>query len=142
MQQAAFFDLDNDGLCITPEEVVENDDCNDGNAEINPGAQEVCNGLDDNCDGIADDADASVTGTTTWYMDGDSDGYGDESLSLDACEQPSGYVASGDDCDDASGTISPAAVETCNSVDDDCDGVTGTADSNYDYGSGSTCSIE
>src|SRR5690606_2321725 len=43
--------------------------------------------------------------------DADEDGYGE------GC-------ALGPDCDDSSAAISPAAVETCNGVDDDCDGTT------------------
>ncbi|KKW28465.1 MAG: Regulator of chromosome condensation, partial [Candidatus Uhrbacteria bacterium GW2011_GWD2_52_7] len=159
--------------------VADATDCDDAEASVNPDASEVCNsGVDDNCDGIADDADASVTGTTTWYMDGDSDGYGDESLSLDACEQPSGYVASGDDCDDSDASLTTSSVwyrdldgdgygdasatsssctqpsgyvdndddcndrdsgvspstawEYCNGEDDDCDGLLGTDDPDYD----------
>ena len=36
----------------------------------------------------------------------------------------SGYVADATDCDDTLAEVSPAAAETCNSRDDDCDGTT------------------
>ncbi len=38
------------------------------------------------------------------------------------CEQPSGYSDLNGDCDDQNASISPAADEVCNGVDDDCDG--------------------
>jgi hypothetical protein len=46
-----------------------------------------------------DDGDPTVT-VFTWYLDGDGDGFGNPSISQSACQQPLGYVANGDDCDD------------------------------------------
>jgi hypothetical protein len=59
---------------------------------------DVCDGLDNDCSGVVDDnpSDGAI-----WYMDGDSDGLGDDSATLSACNQPSGYVAVGGDCDDS-----------------------------------------
>jgi beta-glucanase (GH16 family) len=37
---------------------------------------------------------------TTWYLDADFDGLGDKSKSLEACEQPAGYVSNSNDTDD------------------------------------------
>ena len=42
-----------------------------------------------------DDCSAS-----TWYADTDNDGLGDPSSTLEACEQPDGYVSNSDDADD------------------------------------------
>ncbi|MEZ4317650.1 MAG: MopE-related protein [Myxococcota bacterium] len=102
--------------------VTTNDDCNDSNADINPAGTEVCNTIDDDCDGLTDDADPSVTGAATWYRDMDSDGFGTTGTTVQACMAPVGYVASSTDCNDGDPNIRPNAVETCNTVDDDCSG--------------------
>ena len=44
------------------------------------------------------------------------------SETINDCEQPPGYASLSGDCDDANEAISPAAVEVCNGIDDDCDG--------------------
>ncbi len=100
-------------------------DCDDTDATVNPAATEVCNGVDDDCDGATDDADSSVDRSTgsTWYTDGDADGYGDATSSTVACDAPSGAVADDTDCDDGDAAVNPGATEACNGADDDCDGV-------------------
>lgn len=98
-------------------------DCNDSDPEIYPGANEICNSLDDDCDGLIDDNDPGITGQSTWYVDTDNDGDGDANDSVLACNQPIGYVANADDCDDENPNIHPGAIETCNETDDDCDGL-------------------
>jgi hypothetical protein len=119
--------------CDPPTGHVSDDaDCDDTDAAVNPGATEVCNGgIDDDCDGLADDDDSPVAGTSTWYADSDTDGYGDASATTDACVQPSGTVSDDTDCDDTDAAVSPAATEICDSADtdEDCDGLTDDADS-------------
>ena len=126
-----FADIDGDGYgdassttpaCEQPTGYVSDDtDCDDGEALVNPGEDEVCDEIDNDCDGTTDEGDA--TDASTWYADGDGDGYGDASSSVDACEQPSGYVADDTDCDDGEATTYLGADETCSdSVDNDCDG--------------------
>jgi hypothetical protein len=132
-----YADVDSDGYgdaasssdaCGTPSGYVSDaTDCDDGDASVNPGATEVCNSVDDDCDGAVDEDDAADA--TTWYADGDSDGYGDASDSDIACDAPSGYVADDSDCDDGDSTINPAATEICDSVDNDCDGLVDDDDS-------------
>jgi hypothetical protein len=98
-------------------------DCNDSDPAIHPGAMEICNSVDDNCNGLQDDADPGVIGQYTWYADTDNDGYGDVNDPALACNQPSGYVANADDCDDDASNVHPGANEICNESDDDCDGL-------------------
>jgi hypothetical protein len=106
--------------------VADATDCDDTTATVSPGSVERCDAanVDEDCDGDADDADSAPGGRTPWYRDGDADGYGDDTdLGMSRCDAPAGRVASTTDCDDADATINPAAVERCDSVDDDCDGL-------------------
>lgn len=77
---------------------------------------EICNGIDDDCDGSIDEGLL-----TTYYLDADGDGYG-SSTSTQACSAPVGYVSITGDCNDSNNAVHPGATETCNSIDDDCDG--------------------
>jgi hypothetical protein len=97
----------------------DSDDCDDGDAAIHPDAQEYCNGIDDDCDGDIDEDGAL---DSSWYLDGDGDGWGDTDQVLVQCAQPSGYVLQGRDCDDGDPGINPGASEHCDGVDEDCDG--------------------
>jgi hypothetical protein len=54
--------------------------------------------------------------------DADEDLFGDELLPTVNCELPSGFVLDLSDCDDTDASVFPGAVETCNNVDDNCDG--------------------
>ena len=106
--------------CSAPTGYVSDDtDCDDTDGGVYPGADEYCNGVDDDCDGSVDEG---AVDTTTYYADGDGDGYGDPSLTADDCSAPTGYVSNDNDCDDSDASVNPAATEICNSVDDDCDG--------------------
>ncbi len=102
-------------------DVLNDDDCDDGDADTNPGADEYCDGHDDDCDGDVDED--SAVDALTWYQDADSDTYGNPSVSDVECYQPSGYVLDNTDCDDTRALTNPAATEYCNYLyDDDCDG--------------------
>jgi len=57
----------------------------------------------------------------TWYPDADGDGHGVPGATLSSCEQPVGYAASSDDCDDANAANYPGAPEICNGLDENCD---------------------
>lgn len=105
--------LDADGDGYTSEV-----DCDDDDAGVNPAAVEVCDGVDQDCDDVADEAL-----TTTYYSDIDGDGAGDPEGGVDACVAPSGFATVAGDCDDGNASVSPAAVESCDGIDQDCDGV-------------------
>ncbi|MFA6131754.1 MAG: putative metal-binding motif-containing protein [Patescibacteria group bacterium] len=100
--------------------VTDATDCDDTDATINPDADEYCDLVDNDCDGTTDEADS--LDATTWYVDVDGDGYGDSTVSQDACDQPTGYVEDATDCDDLDATINPGAAEVCDDLDQDCDG--------------------
>ena len=81
--------------CSTLSGVSVGGDCNDASADWHPGAPETdcADPSDYNCDGVV------------VYADADADTFA-------ACEE----------CDDTDPAVNPDAVETCNGVDDDCDG--------------------
>ena len=102
------------------------DDCDDASADAHPGAAEICDGHDNDCDGTTDEGVL-----ITFHRDADGDGFGcDPSATtcpapVEACAAPTGYVADARDCNDEpsdGAAQSPDVTETCNGVDDDCDG--------------------
>jgi len=85
--------IDIDGDGYTPAE----GDCDNTDDSIYPGADDVWyDGVDSDCDEASD-------------YDADSDGYDSDAYS-------------GGDCDDTTDEVSPGASESCNEIDDDCDG--------------------
>jgi len=118
-------DEDGDGFSVL-------DDCDDTNAAVSPSAVELCNGLDDDCDGVIDNSTA--TDATTWYADGDRDGFGADDLTQPACAQPIGFVDVGGDCNDIDASSYPSAPELdcADPVDHNCDGSAGYADIDKD----------
>ena len=113
-----YLDDDGDGYGDPAEEVFSCDappgyvgnsaDCDDEDARFNPGAIEFdCEDANDyNCDG------------SVGWADADSDGFA-------ACA----------DCDDSDPAVNEDALEICNAVDDDCDGLTDEDDPDLSDGS-------
>jgi len=143
-----FADADNDGFGATAPRVwrcdpewpglaPNHDDCNDSNPAVHPDAREVCNGIDDDCDGRFDDEDGSVwvgdTAGVRQFRDADGDGHAAiGATSVLGCALREGHALTDDDCDDEDPDTSPSAVEACNGVDDDCDGLIDTDDDDLD----------
>jgi hypothetical protein len=135
--EICFLDADDDGYrpdaisttmsadldCIDFGEALEIDptgDCNDTESSVNPGAVEIPgDGIDQDCDG-----------TELCFLDADDDGYRPDATSttvstdLDCLDF--GEAIGTDptnDCDDTNNAVYPGAEETCDNVDNNCDGV-------------------
>ncbi len=127
VQTVFFADADGDGFgnindtlhrCTAPAGYVNNNtDCDDNNNAINPAATEITDGIDNNCNGQIDEGSLS-----TFYLDFDTDGFGDPANSTQAATAPPGYVSDNTDCDDTNSAIFPGAPELCDGEDNDCDG--------------------
>lgn len=112
------YEIDPDGDGVLPPE-----DCDDHNNQIKPGSNEFCNGIDDDCDG---DKDEDAVDIKVWYKDADNDGFGDPNVTVEACEQPEGFlpIQSDQDCDDEDRALSPDVIEICDGVDNNCNDAT------------------
>jgi hypothetical protein len=111
-----FPDLDADGFgaqgptlesCLQPDGYVSNAlDCDDENGAVSPVAVEMCNGLDENCSGMADD------GPLMECAVGD----------IVDCTTECGSLSTTVCADECRIDACPPPAESCNLVDDDCDG--------------------
>ena len=70
-------------------------DCDDEEAAAFPGNPEVCDGIDNNCNTLVDEGVLA-----TFYLDFDSDGFGDPTEFIMVCDALPGYVDDNTDCDD------------------------------------------
>ena len=94
-------------------------DCNDDNNAIEPGATEVCDFADNDCDGVEDENAQPLT----YWRDADIDTFGNPNIGVTSCTAPAGFVLAGQaDCNDNSNAIKPGVAETCDTLDNDCDG--------------------
>ena len=84
------------------------DDCDDSDPDVNPARQEVCDGKDNNCDNQVDNVSGAGGACTS------GQGACEASGTL-SCDAASGQLV----CDATPGT---GAAETCDGVDNDCDG--------------------
>jgi hypothetical protein len=91
---------DNDGDGFYPPE-----DCDDNNNAISPTASEICgDGVDNNCNGLPDEGCAACT-----------DNDGDLFYAQSGC-------GTAVDCDDFLAATNPDAPESCDGIDNNCDG--------------------
>src|SRR5207249_2875960 len=113
VQSIFYADADNDGFgnsssstltCSQPGGYIPDaTDCNDGDANEHPGQ--------------------------VWHTDADHDGYATAGITTQCLRPTNGFtsaelISGADDCNDADAAIHPGASESCNSIDDDCNGVT------------------
>ncbi|MBM76498.1 MAG: hypothetical protein CMK59_13915 [Proteobacteria bacterium] len=141
--QTFYADNDNDGygdpnavmeLCSLQEGTTnDNTDCNDSSDQSHPYAPEICDELDNNCDGNIDE-----NVTQTFYADNDNDGYGDPNAVMELCSLQEGTTSNNTDCDDIDYYVQPNAPETCDGVDNDCDGYIDDEDPDLDTSSANT----
>ena len=62
--------------------------------------------------------------TSLGYLDNDGDSFGDSASPVAfGSPMPDGIVLNADDCDDNRANVFPGAPETCDDVDNDCDGI-------------------
>jgi len=128
-------------------------DCNDDVAALHPGALEDCGnlGVDNDCDGVngAEEAIDAIG----YFTDADADGFGsgaatmscidiagmvtnsddcDDSQLLFADNDGDGFgagvlaacgVASNVDCNDGNSLVNPSAIELCDGLDNNCNGI-------------------
>ncbi len=116
-------------------------DCNDAKALVNPLIAENCSTSDDdNCNGSTNDTDA--VGCKNFYTDLDGDLYGTSPFKCQCIAAGLVSATSPGDCVDTNAGINPAVAETCNALDDNCNGTTdetcdddgdGYCDSNITY---------
>ncbi|HEX2535344.1 MAG TPA: MopE-related protein [Chitinophagaceae bacterium] len=59
---------------------------------------------------------------TVYYKDSDRDGWGDPKRTVEAASVPEGYVSRAGDCEDINAKVYPGAPETCDGVDNNCNG--------------------
>ena len=104
--------------CAAPDGYADDSDCDDNDDNVYPGAPEHCDDADEDCDNTVDNDAVDAVET---FTDSDGDGFGDATTGVIACDSGTG-LTDGTDCDDADPATHPAADETCDDIDNNCDG--------------------
>ncbi|MBF0104270.1 MAG: hypothetical protein HQM16_02975 [Deltaproteobacteria bacterium] len=95
---------------------------------------ETCDGIDNDCNAETDEA----LDVTSYFFDGDGDGYGDAD-DIDGapfCRDPGvGYAPTNNDCNDSNASVSPGGTEIKTQLgDENCDGIAvGSVDNATEY---------
>jgi len=142
-------EIDND-CDLTIDEDVEDDvdqdglnacqgDCDDTDANTYPGAEEICDGADNDCDEDipGSEADQDADGWMICEYDCNDE---DASLNHDDLDGDGQTTCEGD-CDDTEYTVHPGALEVCDGMDNNCDGVTDDVDEDYDGAAPLECGV-
>ncbi|HIA01219.1 MAG TPA: hypothetical protein EYN66_04820, partial [Myxococcales bacterium] len=144
-------DSDKDGIGDACEDDSDGDgdpdltDCAPLDNAVHHGAQELCNGADENCNGIVDEGYPDIDGDAVANcIDSDDDGDGvddefdncpteknadqgdlDEDKLGNACDTDDDGDGDPDalDCAPMNAAVNHNATESCNGIDDDCNGV-------------------
>jgi hypothetical protein len=82
-------------------------------------SSDLCDGRDEDCTGVADDDPV----TRDAFEDLDADGFGGAATTYCTAERPPELLPTTGDCDDEDAGVFPGALEVCDGVDQDCDGV-------------------
>jgi len=134
--QTWYMDFDNDTYGLTSDskcscgatglyKVQQKGDCDDHKAAVSPGAKEICDGVDNDCNSITD---VDSPDAKTYYLDTDNDSWGAATAKTLCFPQGAYKVLLTGDCDDSNPIVHPNQQESCNNIDDDCNGVTDEQD--------------
>ena len=96
-------------------------DCDDNNPLFSPDFSEYCDDEDNNCNGLIDD---NPIDGTNYYLDQDNDGYGNQNSLTVSCFPLLRYVTNTNDCNDSEPLAWTGNTESCDYVDNDCNGQT------------------
>lgn len=101
------------------------------NPTYTPGPNDLSNGtvtltltaFNPPCPSASSNVTITYYNAVEYFTDGDGDTYGGASAGLFCSDPGAGFVQAGGDCNDGNAAVNPAASESCNGIDDDCNGL-------------------